>query len=251
MKQTLLEIVTDILNDMDSDEVNSISDTIESQQVAQIVKTCYFELIGNRNWPHLKKLIQLESLADVTKPNYLKIPTGTKELLFFKYDKFTITNTKTTLQDVKWKTPDDFLRFVSIRDSSLTTIKTVTDFSGSKLLIVNNLAPTYYTSFDDDYIITDAYDVGVDSVLQKNKTQCLAYIDPVWVHSDTAIPNLPSEAFPALIEEAKSTAFIVLKQTANQKAEQKAARQSRWLARKAWAVNGGVQYEDYGRRSRK
>lgn len=250
-KLSLLEIVADCLNDMDSDEVNSISDTIESQQVAQIVKTCYFEMIANRNWPHLRKLIQFDSAADVNKPNYLKLPVGVKELVLFKYDMFTVTNPKSRLQEVKWKEPDAFLRLVSTRDNTLTTVKSVIDFSGTKLLITNNQPPSYWTSFDDKYVITDSYDVGVDSTLQKIKTQCIAYMDPVWVHSDTAIPDLPSEAFPALLEEAKSTAFLALKQTANQKAEQKAGRQARWLSRKAWAAKGGIQYEDYGRAGRK
>lgn len=250
-KMTLLEIVQDCLNDLDSDEVNSISDTIESQQVAQIIKSSFFEMIDNRNWPHLKQLIQLESLADITKPNYLVIPIGLKELVTFHYNKVSSTNTKVQFSEVRYKEPSDFLRLVSMRDSALANVLTVTDFSGSKLLIVNNAAPTYWSSFDDAHIITDSYDDVVDSTLQKVKTQCIAYVDPVWVHSDTAIPNLPSEAFSALLESAKSTAFIALKQTVNQKAEQKAARQGRWLSRKAWAVEGGIKYDDYGRRSRK
>jgi len=250
-KLTLLELVTDILNDLDSDEVNSISDTIESQQVAQIVKTSYFEMIGHRNWPHLRKLVQLDSVSDLTKPNYLKLPELVKQLEFFKYDKYTLTNTKTAIMDVKWREPDDFLRIVSGRDSTLSTVTTVNDFSGVKLLIVNNQAPSYWTSFDDEYIVCDSYDVGVDTTLQSSKTQCLAYVDPAWVHEDDAIPDLPSEAFPALLEEAKSTAFLALKQVANQKAEQKATRQNRWLSRKAWRAHGGIQYPDYGRKSAK
>lgn len=248
---TLLEIVTDILNDMDSDEVNSINDTIESQQVAQIVKTCYFEMIGNRNWPHLRKLIQLDALSDTSKPNYLRLPTGVKELLFFKYDKFTTTNLKSNTQDVVWKDPDAFLRYISGRNSTLPTVKSVIDFSGTKLLIINNVAPTFWTSFNDDHIVTDSYDAGVDTTLQQSKTQCLAYVDPLWEHLDSSIPSLPSEAFPALLEEAKSTAFLALKQVANQKAEQKAVRQNRWLSRKAWSAHGGLKYEDYGRKGRK
>jgi hypothetical protein len=74
---------------------------------------------------------------------------------------------------------------------------------------------------------------------------------PTWSHVDNAVPNLPEEAFPALVEEAKSTAFLALKQTANQKAEQKASRQQRWLSRKAWSAHGGIRYDDYGRKSRK
>ena len=250
-KLSLLEIVTDILNDMDSDEVNSISDTIESQQVAQIVKTCYFEMIGHRNWPHLRKLVQFDAGGDLSKPNYLRIPVGTKELVSFSYDKFTLANPKTRLEEVQWKEPDAFLRYISTRDSTLSNVDTILDFSGSKLLVLNSQPPKYWTTFDDKYLITDSYDKEVDDALQKSKTQCIAFIDPLWTHSDTFIPDLPSEAFPGLVEEAKSTAFVSLKQVANQKAEQKATRQGKWLARKAWTLDGGVKYESYGRRSRK
>jgi len=38
---------------------------------------------------------------------------------------------------------------------------------------------------------------------------------------------------------------------ANQKAEQKAGRQQRWLSRKAWRAKGGILYENYGRKGRK
>lgn len=250
-KLTLLEIVTDCLNDMDSDEVNSINDTIESQQVAQIAKSVFFEMIGNRNWPHLKKLIQLESLSDASKPNYLRIPILVKELVAFNYDTFTTSSPDVRLTELKWKDPDAFLRMVSTRSSSLSTVDSIIDFSGTKLLVVNNQSPTYYTSFDDSHVVTDSYDSAVDSTLQSSKTQCIAYVEPVWVHTDAGIPNLPSEAFPALLAEVKSSAFLNLKQTVNQKAEQKAGRQNRWLARKAWAANGGITYDNYGRSSRK
>jgi hypothetical protein len=250
-KLTLLEIVQDCLNDLDSDSVNSINDTIESQQVAQIVKTCYFEMIANRNWPHLKKLVQLDASGDTSKPNFLKLPVGIKELVFIKYDTFTLSQPKSRLVELIYKEPDAFLRMISSRDSGLPYVDEVIDFSGTKLLTLNNAAPRYWTSFDDEYIITDSYDSSVDTTLQKNKTQAFAYIEPTWSQFDDFIPDLPSEAFPALIEESKSTSSLVLKQIANQKAEQKAGRQQRWLARKAWAAKGGVVYQDYGRKGRK
>jgi hypothetical protein len=244
-------MVQDILNDLDSDEVNSINDTVESQQVAQIIKTCFYEQIANRNWPHLRKLIQLEASGDITKPNYLRIPERLKELQSFKYQSSKLGETKIQIVDVKYKEPDAFLRLVSGRNSDNADVTPITDFSGTTILTLNDQAPTYWTSFDDKYIVTDSYNSEVDDTLKKSKTQCLAYVEPDWVHSDDAIPDLPDEAFPGLLEEAKSTAFLVLKQTANQKAEQKAARQSRWLSRKAWGVKGGIVYEDYGRRGRR
>lgn len=247
---TLLEIVQDVLNSLDSDNVNSISDTIESEQVAQIAKTCYFEIIGNRNWPHLRKLFQLESSGDLTKPNYLRIPETLKQLDFFRYE-VEKDNGSIDSKEIQFKHPDEFLKLVSRRNSTENRVDVITDLGGSKLLIYNNVAPSYWTSFDDYYIVTDSYDKAVDDTLKKEKTQCLGYLHPSWVHSDNAIPNLPPEAFPALLSEVKSTAFVEVKQMANQKAEQKTARQQRWLSRKAWRVEGGVRYEDYGRKGRR
>jgi hypothetical protein len=153
------------------------------------------------------------------------------------------------MKELTYKDPEAFLRFVSQRTGD--NVQEVKDYSGSVLLILNDQSPQYWTTFDDDYIVTDAYNSVLDATLKKSKTQALAYLLPTWEHTDDAIPNLPDEAFPALIEEAKSTAFVVLKQTANQKAEQKAARQSRWLSRKAWKEHGGIQYQDYGRKGRR
>jgi hypothetical protein len=247
-KRTLLEMTQNILNDLDSDEVNTIDDTIEAQQVANIIKTCYMEMISNRNWPHLKKLTQFEAAGDLSLPNYLLVPNGLKELITFHYDKRKVGDTRSRLEEVKYKTPEVFLRIVSARNSDLDNVIEVEDPSGSLILVFNDQAPNFWTTFDDTYIICDAYNAALDDTLKKAKTQCLAYIEKPWVHTDNAIPDLPDDAFSALEEEAKSTAFINLKQVANQKAEQKAGRQNRWLARKAWRVNGGIEYPNYGRK---
>lgn len=251
MKKTLLGMTRDILNDLDADEVNSIDDTTEAQQVANIIKQCYEEMVTNRNWPHTRKLIQLEASGSLDRPNYLRLPDRLKELEDFRYDKRTQTDTKVRLQPVKYLEPDEFLRVIANRNSDNTNVSQIQDFSGSTLLIYNDKPPQYWTSFDDTYLVTDAYDSAVDDTLKSSKTQCLAYIDPEWVHEDDAIPDLPTDAFAALQEEAKSVAFVTLKQMANQKAEQKSQRQNRWLSRKAWRASGGVRYENYGRKGRK
>lgn len=251
MKRTLLDMVREILSDMDSDEVNSIDDTIEAQQVASTIRSCYNEMISNRNWPHLQKLIQLEHSGNPLLPTHLQIPENMKELVFFKYEKSKPDQDKIVYQDVKYKYPDDFLRYVMARNSDADNVVTVTEISGTPLLILDNVAPSYWTSFDDRYIVCDSYNKELDDTLKKSKTQALAYLDPEFIAEDDFVPDLPSEAFSALIEEAKSTCFLNLKQMANQKAEQKAVRQQRWLSRKAWRTNGGVRYYSYGRKDRR
>jgi hypothetical protein len=251
VKKTLLAMTQDILSEMDSDEINSIDDTVEAQQVASIIRGCYNEMISNRNWPHLKKLIKLDALADITKPTYLKLPNEMKELITFKYDCHKKGESKVVYKEIKYLEPEAFLRFTSQRNSDNTNVSTITDFSGTPTLVFNNLAPSYWTSFDDLYIVTDSYDASLDNTLKQSKTQVLAYMEPTWVHENDAIPDLPSEAFSALEEEAKSTAFFVLKQMVNSKSEQKAGRQQRWLSRKAWRAAGGVQYANFGRKGRR
>lgn len=250
-KLTLLDMVQRVLNDMDSDAVNSVDDTVESQQVASIIRDCYEEMISNRNWPHLRKLVSLEAANDPTKPTHLKLPNYTKELIFFKYDKHKIENPRVLYEDVRFKEPNAFLRMVSGRNSSNEHVTTVIDYSGTSLLINTNQPPMYWTTFDDDYIVCDSYDSSVDDALQQSKTQCLAYMEPVWEGLNDSIPDLPSEAFSALLEEAKSTAFFTLKQMVNTKAETKAQRQQRWLSRKAWSAEGGVKFANYGRKGRR
>lgn len=66
-KYTLLDMTQDILSDMNSDEVNSIADTIESMQVAQIIKSTYYNIIDGRDWPHLYQMFQLTPSGDTAK----------------------------------------------------------------------------------------------------------------------------------------------------------------------------------------
>lgn len=247
-KKTLLQMVQSILNDLDSDEANSIDDTVEATQVAQIVRDCYDEMISNRNWPQQKKIIQLEASGSLNRPNYLTFPDGIKELVSFKYNKIKDGETRVQFQDVKWLYPDEFLAKVYARNSDNSNIQQVQDDSGVVLLIQNDKAPEWWTTFDDSWIICDSYDSVIDDTLKKSKTQAIVYKEATWTHTDSFIPDLPEEAFSALIEEAKSTAFIVLKQMANQKAEQKSARQQRWLSRKAWKAHGGIRMPNYGRK---
>lgn len=250
-KQTLLEIVQDIVSDMSGDAINSIDDTEESGQVAQIVKSTYNAIISNRNWPHTKRLIQLVPYADSTKPTHMRLPADVKEFVTISYNKQRPGTTRLLYEPVRWKEPDDFLRFSNLENNDSDFIVVVTDPTGVQLLIKNNKQPDYYTSFDDDTIVFDSYDVDIDSTLQASKTQALAYITPTFLMTDTYIPDLPEEAFMVLVNEAKSVCFLRLKQTQDIKAEQESVRQQKWMSRKDWRVHGGIKYDDYGRRGRK
>lgn len=251
MKRTLLEIVQDIMNDTSSDFVNSIDDTEESVQVAQIVKSTYLAWMSNRNWEHLKRMVPLVAYGDGSRPTYMKVNEQIKELISVNYNVIKVGETKKSYQSVKYVEPDKFLFMANQLDSTATNVDTILDPSGIEVMIRNDKAPQTFTSFDDNTLVFDSYDSAIDTTLQGNKFQAMAYIIPSWTHTDAFIPDLPAEAFSGLIEEAKSKATFKLTREPDQKAEQEAARQNRWLARKNWQVAGGIKYPDYGRKSRK
>lgn len=251
MKMELLEIVQDIHNDLDLDEVNSIDDTVESMQVAQIVKTTYFAMMSNRNWPHLRQTISLTPSHDLARPTHMAVPDTIKELAFINYNCAKDGETRLRYKTIKWQEPDEFLRRQNTLNTDDDNTMVVTDYTGVQLQIKMNKAPEFFTSFDDNNLVFDSYDGEVDDTLQESKVQAMAYIMPSWSMTDTFVPDLPTEAFIALLEEAKSKSAYKLKQQADEKAEQESTRQQRWLSRKAWQVHGGIEYPNYGRGSNK
>lgn len=250
MKMSLLEMVQDILSSMDSDEVNGIDDTVESGQVATIIKNVYLSMASNRNWSGQKRLIAFGSSAALDKPTHLKSPDNLKELHTFSYNA-TKEMDGMEYRPIKYQDPDVFLRANSFRKHTDDNMKIVMDYGGTPLVIATNQTPTYWTSFDDTWIVCDSYDKDVDDTLKASKSQLHVTLLPSFRIENDFIPDMPIEAFQALLHEAKSVAFIELKQVANQKAEQESKRQQTWLSRKEWQLHGGVKYPNYGRRSSK
>lgn len=251
MKRTLIDIVTEILSDMESDWVNSINDTEEAEAVARIVKSTYLAMASNRNWPSMSQILQLTPFTDNTRPTHTRIEDDFKELISVYYNKQKSGDNRKNYLPVRYQDPDSFLRLVYARNNTTSNIETVIDPSGVELLIQNDTAPQYYTSFNDTDLVFDSYDGSLDSTLQASKFVVRGYVIPNFELQDDFIPDLPSEAFPALVEEAKSKCFARLKQMPDAKSEQESTRQQRWLSRKSWRVHANEIYPDnYGRKAR-
>lgn len=248
-QMTLLEMVQNILSEMSSDEVNDIDDTQESNQVVEIIKVAYLAISSNRNWLGQRRAVQFLPSGNTATPTHLYLQQPIKEMEFVNYDCQRPTDKgQTVFLQMKYLYPDDFLRVLNMNNSTQAYTTSVIDpGSGITLQIRNDQPPTYYTSFDDRALVFDAYDSKIEDTLQNHKVQALAYFMPQFQYDNDWQPMLPDEALIALLEEAKSRAFLALKQQANQKAEQEASRQQSWLSRKQFRVKGGVRYFDYGR----
>lgn len=250
-RMTLLEIVQDILNDQDGDEVDSITDTVESLQIANIVRSVYEHIIDGRDWPHLYELFQLESSTDSSFPVYFTIPEDMEELQWFKYNKKKEVADADRYEAVTYKAPKEFIEYCNQRNSTADNVDSIIDLSGVTIYVLNDTAPMYYTSFDNDTIICDSYDSGIDTTLQSSKTQCYGKRLPVFSLVDNYIPDLPTQAFALLVNEAKSAASLKVRQMPDQKAEQYAITGRRRMSQESWKVKNGITYPNYGRTSKK
>ena len=244
-KMSILDLTQDILNDIDGDEVNSIDDTIEATQIAQIVKSTYFAMMSNRNWPHLRKSIHLIPTTNLAQHTHMYVKDAIKELIFINYDARDDATTRSKWRELKWKEPDEFLQITNSYNELEDNVTVIHEDSGIDISIMTDKHPTFFTSFDDRTLIFNSYDSGRESNLESTYVQAMAYVMPRWTPTDDFVPDLPEEAFTALLEEAKSRTSIKLRQMPDQKAEQEAGRQQRWLARKARRVAGGIQFPDY------
>jgi len=210
-KKTLLQITQDILGAMEDDEVNSISDTVSSLDVARTVVSIFDEIAAQLEFPANDTLIQLESLSDVNRPNYLRMTDNIKQIHWFKYNN----------KDVKYLSPREFVDMIFKRDEGVD----VEDFGGITFKILSDKDPDYWTTFDDEYIVTDSFLIDDGSTLLSNKSACWAAKTPTLEMSDEAIPDLPTNLFPLLISRSIARCFVNFKQVANSE-EASSARQT-------------------------
>lgn len=242
MKRTLLEIVQSILNDMDSEAVNSISDTVEAEQVASVVEDTYYNIIAAREIPEHKQLLEITSLSDSARPTHFHYPTNVKEIEILQYN---IGTSGANWSDIKFVEPLDFLHRM---DEQATGVVVSTDVAGgTPLYIRNDRMPSYYTSFDDYHIVMDAYDATVESTLQQSKTRAYGTVYPTFSQTDSFEPDLDDTMLPFLLAEAKSTCFSLFKSGSDPKVEQAARRLKSYVQNDMYRTKRENKRPHYGR----
>src|SRR5216684_912961 len=135
MKRTLLDMTQNILSALNSDEVNSISDTTESLQVAEILKTTFYNIMSRSSAPLQEELFQLDSSLDSTQPVLMYRPDHIAKMEWIKY----------------------------FDTSAFTFTSNVNSFT---LNYNNNKQPQFCTVIQNLYVIFDGYYKAKDSTLE-------------------------------------------------------------------------------------
>lgn len=228
MKQTLLEMTQDILSALDSDEVNSIGDTVEATQVARVIRDCYNEIISRIDADEFRTFFELTASGDSTRPTLMSLPPNVDSLEWLRYNKATIDNPSPNFTDLQYISVPDFLDRTynfNTRDSNVGSYQIFIGADTFDINYQNDVFPKYYTMFDDATLIFDTYDASVETTLTKNRTMAYGIILPTFVLSDSYVPDLDANLFSLLRQEAKAQAFAEIKQSDNATARGKARRQ--------------------------
>ena len=322
---------------MGSDEVNSIADTPEAGQVAECIRTSYFNMTGRYDLPEHNQLFQLTPSNDPTKPVLMFRPDGVNRIEMLKYYDSNILDGTNFQQDQfgafshdlnvdivssqSWTTSSTTSNTISQGTKTFTVSANLPTFTGQSVTVFNqginqmfgtvvsytgttmvldittaigsgtytqwtitpstgmsppgykevkllplehfihmmstfdpaspdvgsfdltlsendtgspasflfyykrDKQPQYWTIISDYYIIFDSYDITQDSTLQASKTMAHGWVIPSFLMEDNFTPNLDDQQFPLLLNEAKSLAFLELKQMPHPKAEKEVMRQ--------------------------
>jgi hypothetical protein len=232
MKYTLLELTQTVLSSMDSDEINSINDTVESQQVVEVIKTVYDDIISRGDLTTNKTVFNLTASTDPLQPILMTKPEGIERIEWVKYDTRALGDTTPNWTDLTYLPPVDFIDYMHNGNLEGSEIESFEYANGAFVMTFtyrNDTAPHYFTSFDDNIIFFDSYDSEVDSTLQSSKSLCYGLKVTDFEKTDSFTPELQPQQFALLLNEAKSLAWAELKQTGHQKAEQTARRNWRHL----------------------
>lgn len=232
MKYTLLELTQAILSSMDSDEINSINDTVESQQVVEVIKTVYDDIISRGDLTTNKTIFNLEASTNPLQPVIMTKPENIERIEWIKYDTQDVDDTTPNWTNLTYLPPVDFIDYMHSGNTEGTEIESFEYANGAFVMTFtfrNDTPPHYYTSFDDNVIFFDSYDSEVDSTLQSSKSLCYGLKVTDFEKTDDFTPELQPQQFALLLNEAKSLAWAELKQTGHEKAEQSARRNWRHL----------------------
>lgn len=226
MRYNLLKMVQLIMASMDSDEVDDIFDTVESRQVVDLIEQTYNDICSTIDFPDHWDLFELQPSNDITRPTLMYLPANCTKVEWIQYNSAP-DDIEVNYREVCPLPRKKFFDRMRMFDSDkpevyrydYTTTNDEFDIRGR-----NNLPPTYYTTVDNRTLIFDDFDLDQGQTLQGGRTRCYGQLYPMFERLNEFVADFEPKQWTLYFNEAKALCFAELKQTQNQKAEQRARR---------------------------
>ena len=246
MNRTLLYTVQRVLEKLDLDAVNSINDTQDSILIAREAEDTYYDLVNRNEWPERYDMIEIESVSDVANPTALRLPDNVLNISSIRYDVTTATDTNTVIKELEQLDVEDFLDRIYQRQSTATNVVTA-EYKGIDLYVYNDQAPTFYTTFDNEYIILDSFDSAQETTVQGVNTKVRASIIPTFEMTDAYIIPVDNTTYPLYLAEVSAAMSFSLNGTQSPEEERRRNRGISRLRRTAFRTDKQIKSNSYGR----
>lgn len=252
-KRTLLQLVQDLSASINGDEVDTLTESVEVMDIVTFLRLAFDEVISRRDWEFLKNrpvTCSARSVGDA-QINRLKIPTNVSRVnLTVKY-RTPNDDTDSKFKTLKYLSPLEFLEVVLAPNEPDTNVSVITNTEGVEMLIYNDRAPTYYTSFDEEYLWFDSYDATEGAGVVAADTIIIADVIPTmdWTEPTATLP-VPEQMEQLIFNEALLLCSFRLRQMPDPTAQIIASRQYAKMVSLEAKTTRDVTEIDYGRRRR-
>lgn len=225
MKKTLLQVVQYVGTKINSDEISSIDETIEAQDITTLCLEVLQDILNRPSgaWEFLRD--RPMTLETGTTTLSLAIPENVRKIQNVRY-RIIEAGEQTGWRTLKYIYPDEYLcRLQSNKptDPDTTTVLV----NGIEVYPRTNRPPRYWTSFNESEIFLDSYDSEQNPTgLNPADSAIIAtiYMDFSGSTVGTWVAPIPELLFDVWMHEAAAEASVAFRQADDQRAERIARR---------------------------
>lgn len=246
MSRTLGYLVQRVMEKLDLDPINSLNDSPDALLIAREAEDTYYDLINRNEWPERYDLINVESVGDTANPTTLRLSDSTLNIQSLRYNVTTADDTDTVWRELIQLAPEDFLDKVYGRKDSETTVTTAS-YKGLELYVYNDTMPTYFTVFDNEYLVLDSWDSTIESTVQGVKSVCRGSTVPTFETTDEYVIPVDITTFPLYLAEVTAAASIALNGTNDPESERRRNRGISRLRRSSFRTGTQSTRNAFGR----
>ena len=226
-RYTLLEMVQQVGKSISSDEISTLGESIEAEDIETIVLNVLEDIVNRREWTWRQNQVRRGTPVGGTEVTSLELPDDCDTLQVLRYRNSTDATTNRSYEEVKYIYPEDFLELCEQQAAGNPGTDTVL-IGSAEIFVRNNKPPQFYTSFKQGVVMMDSYDSAVDptGVTTANSLlTCVVGIDTSGAAGNpTYVPDMPTRFFPLWLQESQAVASQQLRKMPNDRAEREARR---------------------------
>jgi len=229
---TLLELVNNVLLGMNSNEVNTITQSIEAQQVALIARDVYEYLEELQRWDHKLSKASLQLATPTAEVNAIGIPDGIQKIEEIRYEVPRDPSNPTgdsVLKLLGYVSPDDFVEQTKEELDNTVVVKMRSNGTWPQFdldyYIRNDKEPDCWTSINYTTVLFDSYNSDREITLDPLKMQILGYVKYEFDETDDDLDiQIPSHDWSLYKNLVVSKSWLEIKQTQNPASDRMAQR---------------------------